>query len=69
MPTLNDLITEIKAIQDAIELVEVKGYANREYLNFAYSKCANLISVLKKTIEQLESNQNGSVNESEPKEG
>ena len=60
MLTFDELMTEIKSIQDAIESVEVKGHNNREYLEVAYSKCNALLSLIAQTVQELQQNQNGS---------
>ena len=63
MLTFDDLITDIRSIQEAIELVEVKGRTNRENLDFAYDKCCKLLSMITQTVQELQHNQNGSKNQ------
>lgn len=65
MLTFDELINEITDIQEAIELVEIKGHTNRENLDFAYNKCCKLLSLISQTVQELQSNQNGSKNQLE----
>ena len=70
MTTLPELINEIAAVREAIDMIEIKGQQNRMLINFAYEKCTKLIEALNSAMKEIQAqeNQNGSQPEANPEE-
>lgn len=52
MPSVNDIILDLKRIQNALDTMTIKGADNASLLMYAYNTCTNMIGMFEDALEQ-----------------
>lgn len=64
--TLYDLGNGIKKIQAALDSIEIKGHQNRLLLDYAYSKCDEMIQAINDAALEIKGAKEGDCNGHDP---